>query len=126
MRTIADQFKDFWITGDPKQRGRSLALAICLMAIYGLVFSAFGRQPRSDTAHQALAVGAAFMLLFPFAGKRQASLRRLNFRPKKDTIIITASALSIFLIGQASFSLQNQLATRSLERRSEERRVGKE
>jgi hypothetical protein len=119
MQTVASTFKEFWITGDPKRRGRWLAFTTFLMAGYGLVVNILGGQARDNTAHQALVVGALIMALCPFVGKRKQSPPKPDLRPKKDVIVILSSVAGILLIGQTSLLLQDRVATQSLKGISE-------
>lgn len=116
MLTVSSKFKQFWITGDPKRRGRLLAFATCLMAGYGLLFSTLGGQPRTETARQALVIVTMIMTLAPFFGKQEVDLAKLKpSKLKRSVVIVAATALGIFLLGWFSFSLQERLTARSLD-----------
>ena len=95
MQVFAAKLKEFWITGDPRRRGRCLAFTSCLMAAYGLMFSTVGGEPRNDAAHQALIVGALVMALSPFVGKWSTSPRS-PFSLGRGIVIIIAGTVGIF------------------------------
>jgi hypothetical protein len=114
MPSITNSFREFWITGDPARRSRSVAVAACLMATYGFVISVIGGQPRDRTAHQSLVVGAALMLIATFSGKLGTWKPQHNLRLKSSIGIIVGVVLAILLIGRLVYSFQGQVATRSL------------
>jgi hypothetical protein len=114
MPNIALSFREFWITGDPARRARCVAFTACFMAAYGFVLNVIGGQPRDQTAHQGLAIGATMMLVATFFGRLETWKPRQNPGLKSSIGIIVGVALAILLIGRLAHTFQGQVATRSL------------
>src|SRR5579863_10349185 len=114
MPSLTNSFREFWIIGDPAKRSRCVAVTACMMAAYGFAISAIGGQPRDQTAHQSLAIGATMMLVATFSGKLGTWKQRRNLKLKSSIGIIVGVTLAILLIGRLAYSFQGQVATRSL------------